>query len=164
MNLFVGKGDLVGSDISLHLQNQIACQTTGNPSATANASGDIIIKSSSDVRALTYCDLKCINMQGLVEVLRLYPEYQQQFANDIHHDLTFNVREGYEAEVSFTFNFELSFHFSFKQQESEVNGVPSLTLPSISEDDENAHEDNENCPLSPNRSPLQNSPRHKLLR
>nr|CAI5821941.1 unnamed protein product [Callosobruchus analis] len=63
-------------------------------------SGDIVIKSSSDVRALTYCDLKCIHMQGLVEVLRLYPEYQQQFANDIQHDLTFNVREGYEAEVS----------------------------------------------------------------
>lgn len=39
-------------------------------------------------------------MQGLVDILRLYPEYQQEFANDIQHDLTFNVREGYEAEVS----------------------------------------------------------------
>lgn len=39
-------------------------------------------------------------MQGLVDVLRLYPEFQQEFANDIQHDLTFNVREGYEAEVS----------------------------------------------------------------
>lgn len=50
-------------------------------------------------QALTYCDLKCINLNGLVEVLRLYPEYQQEFANDIKHDLTFNMREGYEAEV-----------------------------------------------------------------
>lgn len=44
-----------------------------------------------------------------------------------------------------------------------MNGVPSLTLPSISEDDENAHEDEETSPLSPNRSPLHvvnSSPRH----
>lgn len=49
------------------------------------------------------------------------------------------------------------------QQESDVNGVPSLTLPSISEDDENAHEEGETSPLSPNRSPIHaisNSPRH----
>lgn len=98
---FPGKGDLVGSDINLHLQHQTAGQTPGNAPGTANSAGDMIVKSSSDVRALTYCDLKCIYMQGLVEVLRLYPEYQQQFANDIHHDLTFNVREGYEAEVHF---------------------------------------------------------------
>lgn len=91
---------MVGSDITLHLQHQTSGQTTGNAPGAPNAS-DILVKSSSDVRALTYCDLKCINMQGLVEVLRLYPEYQQQFANDIHHDLTFNVREGYEAEVEF---------------------------------------------------------------
>lgn len=51
-------------------------------------------------QALTYCDLKCIHLNGLVEVLRLYPEYQQEFANDIKHDLTFNMREGYENEVS----------------------------------------------------------------
>lgn len=56
-------------------------------------------------------------MGGLVEVLRLYPEYQQQFANDIQHDLTFNLREGYES------------------QDSDIG--PSFPLPSISEDDEN---------------------------
>ncbi|CAH0554611.1 unnamed protein product [Brassicogethes aeneus] len=135
----LGKGDLVGSDIKLHLQH------TQNCSANENRGGqDIVIKSSSDVRALTYCDLKCIHMQGLVDVLRLYPEYQQQFANDIQHDLTFNVREGYEAEA-----------------ESDTNGLPSLTLPSISEDDENQHE--VASPLSPNKSPIHaisNSPRH----
>lgn len=71
-------------------------------------------------QALTYCDLKCIHMGGLVEVLRLYPEYQQQFANDIQHDLTFNLREGYE------------------NQESDIG--PTFPLPSISEDDENREE------------------------
>lgn len=55
------------------------------------------------LQALTYCDLKCIHLGGLVEVLRLYPEYQQEFANDIQHDLTFNMREGYENEVSKVF-------------------------------------------------------------
>ncbi|XP_049823691.1 potassium voltage-gated channel subfamily H member 8 isoform X2 [Aethina tumida] len=137
----LGKGDLVGSDIKLHLQH-----TTNGPTTEGNRTGgDIVIKSSSDVRALTYCDLKCIHMQGLVDVLRLYPEYQQQFANDIQHDLTFNVREGYEVE-----------------QESETNGLPSLTLPSISEDDENQQE-GASSPVSPNRSPIHavtNSPRH----
>ncbi|KAF5307673.1 hypothetical protein FQR65_LT06728 [Abscondita terminalis] len=138
----LGKGDLVGSDISMHLQ--FYANNPGAGGGSGNA--DIIVKSSSDVRALTYCDLKCIHTSGLIEVLRLYPEYQQEFANDIQHDLTFNVREGYEAE-----------------QESDVNGVPSLTLPSISEDDENAHEDGETSPLSPNRSPIHainSSPRH----
>ncbi|ENN79150.1 hypothetical protein YQE_04336, partial [Dendroctonus ponderosae] len=139
----LGKGDLVGSDISMHLQHSSSSNQDGGNRGGGNI--DIVIKSSSDVRALTYCDLKCIHIQGLVDVLRLYPEYQQQFANDIQHDLTFNVREGYEAE-----------------QESEGNGVPSLTLPSISEDDENLHE-GETSPVSPNRSPLlqiSSSPRH----
>lgn len=95
-NIFAGKGDLVGSDINLHLQH--SANTAAGAGNTTN-SPDMIIKSSSDVRALTYCDLKCIHMQGLVDVLRLYPEFQQEFANDIQHDLTFNVREGYEAEV-----------------------------------------------------------------
>ena len=54
-----------------------------------------------------------------------------------------------------------------KQQESEMNGVPSLTLPSISEDDENVPEEGETSPLSPpNRSPLHasSSPRHAKFR
>lgn len=51
-------------------------------------------------------------------------------------------------------------------QESDMNGLPSLTLPSISEDDENAADDGEDSPLSPpNRSPLDAvSPRHVRLR
>lgn len=97
-------------------------------------------------QALTYCDLKCIHMGGLAEALRLYPEYQQEFIHDIQHDLTYNLREGYEAE-----------------QESDGNGHPSLTLPSISEDDENAAEDSA---LSPKKMPTSNtnSPRHAKFR
>ena len=46
-----------------------------------------------------------------------------------------------------------------------MNGQPSMTLPSISEDDENLPEDTENTPLSPHnpRSPHHGlSPRHKF--
>lgn len=57
---------------------------------------DAVIKSSCDVRALTYCDLKSIYIPGLIEVLRMYPEFQKEFSNDIQHDLTYNLREGYE--------------------------------------------------------------------
>ena len=91
---FKGKGDLVGCDINVHLQHGSNGGGTGGGGAS-----DVVVKSSCDVKALTYCDLKCINMHGLVEVLRLYPEYQHEFANDIQHDLTYNLREGYEAEV-----------------------------------------------------------------
>lgn len=108
-----------------------------------------------------------------MEVLRLYPEYQQQFANDIQHDLTFNLREGYE------------------NQESDIG--PTFPLPSISEDDENredgectAEQDKQENGVAPSagaagtagaagasasplhsitRSPLlgMNSPRHQRL-
>lgn len=95
----------------------------------------------SPTQALTYCDLKCIHIWGLIEVLRLYPEFQQEFANDIQHDLTYNLREGYEAEA-----------------ESENNGH-CLALPSISEDDELVEEgvvSNNSSPRHPSitRSPL----------
>lgn len=93
----LGKGDLVGCDISVHLAMQ--SNGGGNMVSSSGSGGDFVVKSSCDVKALTYCDLKCIHMQGLVDVLRLYPEYQQEFAHDIQHDLTYNLREGYEAEV-----------------------------------------------------------------
>ncbi|XP_035786978.1 potassium voltage-gated channel subfamily H member 8-like isoform X1 [Anopheles albimanus] len=133
----LGKGDLVGCDISMHLLH-------GNQGNSGNTgSQDTLVKSSGDVKALTYCDLKSIHMNGLVDVLRLYPEYQQEFANDIQHDLTYNLREGYEAE-----------------EETENNG-PCLALPSISEDDEN-QSDAESNSASPMNTALQKSPAHNL--
>ncbi|VVC26503.1 Hypothetical protein CINCED_3A022052 [Cinara cedri] len=137
----LGKGDLVGCDISMWLGQGSGSGNAGvgpgGGNTVGGTSGDTVVKSSCDVKALTYCDLKCINVLGLVEVLRLYPEYQQEFANDIQHDLTYNIREGYEAE------------------EIDQNGVTTLTLPSISEDDENLHEECDGSPKSPpSRSPL----------
>ncbi|GAB6019849.1 hypothetical protein CHUAL_001388 [Chamberlinius hualienensis] len=120
----LGKGDLVGYDI---------CQTD-----------PMTVKSSSDVKALTYCDLKWIDVVGLLEVLRLYPEFAEQFTHDIQHDLTYNLREGYECEA-------------------DTNGGPSLTLPSISEDDEdNVEEKESTTPISP-RSPIQNGAKTRFF-
>lgn len=54
-----------------------------------------MIKSSCDVRSLTYCDLQCIVLAGLREVLDMYPEFAATFESDLAHDLTYNLRDGY---------------------------------------------------------------------
>ncbi|XP_030597110.1 potassium voltage-gated channel subfamily H member 8 [Archocentrus centrarchus] len=74
----LGKGDLIGANLSLDNR---------------------VIKTNADVKALTYCDLQCINLKGLYEVLDLYPEYSHHFVQDIQQDLTYNLREGHEAHV-----------------------------------------------------------------
>lgn len=58
----LGKGDLVGCDITAHLASH---SSGGHNQPQTNC--DVIVKSSSDVKALTYCDLKCINISGLGE-------------------------------------------------------------------------------------------------
>ncbi|XP_041118972.1 potassium voltage-gated channel subfamily H member 8-like [Polyodon spathula] len=111
----LGKGDLIGSDFLTKEQ---------------------VIKTNANVKALTYCDLQYLNLKGLREVLRLYPEYAQKFITEIHHDLTYNLREGSNTDV-----------------ESEVNGGLMKKLPSILEDEE--CEDDEHSALSrAPRSPL----------
>ncbi|KAG8139168.1 hypothetical protein E2320_001943, partial [Naja naja] len=72
-----GKGDLIGANLSIK---------------------DQVIKTNADVKALTYCDLQCIILKGLFEVLDLYPEYAHKFVEDIQHDLTYNLREGHESD------------------------------------------------------------------
>ncbi|XP_061567176.1 potassium voltage-gated channel subfamily H member 4a [Cololabis saira] len=72
----LGKGDLIGADLPDH---------------------DQVIKTNADVKALTYCDLQYISVKALREVLGLYPEYGSRFGSDIHYNLTYNLREGSEA-------------------------------------------------------------------
>uniref|UniRef100_UPI0037E951AD potassium voltage-gated channel subfamily H member 4a n=1 Tax=Semicossyphus pulcher TaxID=241346 RepID=UPI0037E951AD len=73
----LGKGDLIGADLPEQEQ---------------------VIKTNADVKALTYCDLQYISVRALREVLGLYPEYGSRFSSDIHHNLTYNLREGSEAD------------------------------------------------------------------
>ena len=40
-------------------------------------------------------------------MLKLYPEFQERFAEEVCHDLTYNLREGYDADVSFILDFYL---------------------------------------------------------
>lgn len=79
MSAYTGKGDLIGANLSVE---------------------NWVIKTSADVKALTYCDLQCINLRGLYEVLDLYPEYSHHFVQDITQDLTYNLREEQESYVS----------------------------------------------------------------
>ncbi|XP_069790614.1 voltage-gated delayed rectifier potassium channel KCNH8 isoform X2 [Narcine bancroftii] len=106
----LGKGDLIGSDFLAR---------------------DQVIKTNANVKALTYCDLQYIILKGLREVLELYPEYAQKFIEDIQHDLTYNLREGSEADLEYA-----------------RNGGLVQKLPSILEDEE--LEEDENTPLAPN--------------
>jgi CRP-like cAMP-binding protein len=48
-------------------------------------------KSSCNVRALTYCDLHKIHRDDLLDVLELYPEFYNQFMNNL--EITFNLRD-----------------------------------------------------------------------
>lgn len=73
-----GKGDLIGADLPEY---------------------DQVIKINADVKALTYCDLQYISVKALREVLELYPEYGSRFSTDIHHNLTYNLREGCDTDV-----------------------------------------------------------------
>lgn len=81
-----GKGDLIGADLPEYEQ---------------------VIKINADVKALTYCDLQYISVKALREVLELYPEYGSRFSSDIHHNLTYNLREGWDADVRHLSNFQL---------------------------------------------------------
>ena len=40
-----------------------------------------------------------MHIPGLTEVLRLHRDFQVQFSEDILHDLTYNLREGYDPEA-----------------------------------------------------------------
>lgn len=63
---------------------------------------DPVAMSSADVKSLTYCELQCVNIKGLVEEIVQYPDFAEKFAEDIQHDLTFNLRDDIEGaeEVS----------------------------------------------------------------
>lgn len=73
-----------------------------------------VIKTNADVKALTYCDMQYISVKALKEVLGLYPEYSSRFSFDIHFNLTYNLREGSEANVRHHLSMLSHFHISLK--------------------------------------------------
>ncbi|NXU50786.1 KCNH4 protein, partial [Turnix velox] len=121
----LGKGDLIGADLC--------------------GDAEQVIKTTADVKALTYCDLQSIGLRGLCEVLRLYPEYASRFGADIHQDLTFNLREGSEMEVGLRLP---------PQPRPESATSPEKPLPSITEDEEEPDEVFQPSAASPRRTLL----------
>ncbi|XP_051992446.1 potassium voltage-gated channel subfamily H member 8-like [Xyrauchen texanus] len=107
----LGKGDLIGANLAVD---------------------DRVIKTNADVKALTYCDLQCINLRGLYEVLDLYPEYSHRFVQDITRDLTYNLREGQESHVISS----MSSKSMDTQMEGRGNGDVIQCYPTIAEQQE----------------------------
>lgn len=58
-----------------------------------------MLKTSADVKALTYCGLQQLSSRGLAEVMKLYPEYGAAFRAGLPRDLTFNLRQGSDTNV-----------------------------------------------------------------
>ena len=117
----LGKGDLVGCDIPIQKMSDTG--TTG-----VSSTNNPVVKSSADVRALTYCFLECIQVPELLQVLKLHTDFRDQFANDIQHDLTYNLREGFEQDDD-----EVLLHRSRLpsiSEQSDVSGEREVTLKS----------------------------------
>uniref|UniRef100_A0A673ALY4 Potassium voltage-gated channel subfamily H member 2 n=1 Tax=Sphaeramia orbicularis TaxID=375764 RepID=A0A673ALY4_9TELE len=66
----LGKNDIFGEPINLYARSG---------------------KSNADVRALTYCDLHKILREDVLEVLDMYPEFADNFWNNL--EITFNLRD-----------------------------------------------------------------------
>ncbi|XP_060069596.1 potassium voltage-gated channel subfamily H member 8-like [Ylistrum balloti] len=112
--------------------------------------------SCCDVRSLTYCELQGINVKGLAEVLNLYPDFAEKFSQDIRHDLTYNLKEGTDE--------------SDGEYEEKLPITRVMTLPSISEDDEETDSDhvfhradNSSSPNSQRDGGRESSPSSPLL-
>ncbi|XP_071375631.1 voltage-gated delayed rectifier potassium channel KCNH4-like, partial [Centroberyx affinis] len=112
----LGKGDLIGSDLP---------------------DTDQVIKTNADVKALTYCDLQYISVRGLREVLELYPEYASIFTSDIHHNLTYNLREGTQDEG--LGRFSRSPRLPHNKRGSSEHKLPSIVETKGDESDEFFH-------------------------
>ncbi|XP_042311424.1 potassium voltage-gated channel subfamily H member 3 [Sceloporus undulatus] len=69
----LGKGDLIGCHISSREQ---------------------VVPANADVRGLTYCDLQCLNLPGLLASLELYPDFASKFRRELPCELSYNLGGG----------------------------------------------------------------------
>ncbi|XP_047614748.1 potassium voltage-gated channel subfamily H member 4 [Phacochoerus africanus] len=147
----LGKGDLIGADIPE------AGQEPGSGTAPS-----CVLKTSADVKALTYCGLQQLSSRGLAEVLRLYPEYGAAFRAGLPRDLTFNLRQG--SDTHGLSRFSRSPRLSQPRSES-LGSSSDKTLPSVTEAEAGAETGGGPRPrrplLLPNLSPAR--PRGSLV-
>ncbi|KAI4566678.1 hypothetical protein MJG53_015355 [Ovis ammon polii x Ovis aries] len=143
----LGKGDLIGADI---------------PEPGSGTAPSCVLKTSADVKALTYCGLQQLSSQGLAEVLRLYPEYGAAFRAGLPRDLTFNLRHG--SETNGLCRFSRSPRLSQPRSDS-LGSSSDKTQPSITEAEAGAEPGGGPRPrrpiLLPNLSPAR--PRGSLV-
>ena len=101
----LGAGDLVGCDLEDHL---------------LHPNRNVITRSGFLVRALTYCELKAIQLEHLLELYRQYPEmFKTDLNSRILNDLTYNLKcNSIITEQVPTTN--LKFHVSDKQTQTDV--------------------------------------------
>uniref|UniRef100_A0A6J0SRE1 Voltage-gated inwardly rectifying potassium channel KCNH3 n=1 Tax=Pogona vitticeps TaxID=103695 RepID=A0A6J0SRE1_9SAUR len=90
----LGKGDLIGCHISSREQ---------------------VIQANADVRGLTYCDLQCLSLPGLLASLELYPEFASKFRRELPCELSYNLGGG----------------SSFPESSPAMSGRESTTLLSV---------------------------------
>uniref|UniRef100_A0A1I8FQW3 Pre-mRNA-splicing factor 38 n=2 Tax=Macrostomum lignano TaxID=282301 RepID=A0A1I8FQW3_9PLAT len=100
-------------------------------SARTSRTLKVLMRSMCDVRSLTYCDLQCVELRGLIQLLQQYPEYHEKFKDDLLQDLAYNMREGSDIEEE----------EEFQRQHGTV--MPAVTLPIIGEEKEEDEEDEE---------------------
>ncbi|XP_029784989.1 potassium voltage-gated channel subfamily H member 4 isoform X2 [Suricata suricatta] len=147
----LGKGDLIGADIP---------EPGQDPGSGAVPS--CVLKTSADVKALTYCGLQQLSSRGLAEVLRLYPEYGAAFRAGLPRDLTFNLRQG--SDTNGLNRFSRSPRLSQPRSES-LGSSSDKTLPSITEAETGVESGGGSRPrrplLLPNLSPAR--PRGSLV-
>ncbi|XP_045344859.1 potassium voltage-gated channel subfamily H member 4 isoform X1 [Leopardus geoffroyi] len=147
----LGKGDLIGADIP---------EPGQEPGSGAVPS--CVLKTSADVKALTYCGLQQLSSRGLAEVLRLYPEYGAAFRAGLPRDLTFNLRQG--SDTNGLSRFSRSPRLSQPRSES-LGSSSDKTLPSITEAETGVESGGGSRPrrplLLPNLSPAR--PRGSLV-
>ncbi|XP_006092447.1 potassium voltage-gated channel subfamily H member 4 isoform X4 [Myotis lucifugus] len=117
----LGKGDLIGAD---------TIEPGQEPGSGAGPS--CVLKTSADVKALTYCGLQQLSSRGLAEVLKLYPEYGAAFRAGLPRDLTFNLRQGSDTNGLGRFS-RSPRSPGPSQPHSESLGSSDKTLPSITE-------------------------------
>ncbi|KAF5405863.1 Potassium voltage gated channel subfamily H [Paragonimus heterotremus] len=57
--------------------------------------------SAYDVKSLTYCELQCIALDTPFQsVLEQYPNFKAAFSEALHKELSFNIREGFDASIA----------------------------------------------------------------
>ncbi|XP_053768054.1 voltage-gated delayed rectifier potassium channel KCNH4 [Desmodus rotundus] len=147
----LGKGDLIGADT-----------TEPGQEPGSGAGPTCVLKTSADVKALTYCGLQRLSSRGLAEVLKLYPEYGAAFRAGLPRDLTFNLRQG--SDTNGLSRFSRSPRLSQPHSES-LGSSSDKTLPSVTEADAGAEPGGGPRPrrplLLPNLSPAR--PRGSLV-